>query len=277
MGGLVLVIFYSSIAFCIVTFLIKLYRYFGMPLPLRSEIYKGSSVYERADWWPRSGIGIKAKVIATVKETVTVSGYYRQNRGFWYVLYPFHLGIYMLLTWHVWLFVFPLVAVNTGTLDYASIWGNTATALVLIGALGILIKRLSDNKLRATYPRLHYLKWVFIILALGTGVFAVQYYFNGSMVELTTYVKQQLAFDMQSKLYPPLLPSLHVLIVAAVLVYLPFSHALRVFFRYYYRLRWDSVPYIENARVDKATRGQLRYPIVWSAGHVPADKNWAEL
>ena len=54
MGGLVLIIFYGSIFFCIVTYLIKIYRYAKLPLPLRSEIYKGSFVYEQAGWKPKS-------------------------------------------------------------------------------------------------------------------------------------------------------------------------------------------------------------------------------
>ena len=278
MGGLVLAIFYGSIIFCIVTFLIKLYRYAKLPLPLRSEIYKEGSIYEQASWWPRSGTSIKGKFKAALIDILALSGYYHHNKRFWFVLYPFHLGIYLLILWHVWLFIFPLVAVNTGSLDYALIWGHIATGLIFTGALGILIQRIADKKLRASYPRWNYFKWAFIILALGSGLVAVQYYFNGSMVDVIAYVKYQLAFDMQAKLNPPLMTSLHVLAVSAVLIYLPLNnHTMRVFFRNYQKIRWDSIPNVEGGRVDKATRGQLRYPMVWSASHIPAVKAWKDL
>jgi len=167
MGGLVVTIFYGSIVFCLIAFTLKIYRYFNLPLPLRSEIYQESSTYERTNWWPRSGTGFKNKLKTILKEIVLLSGYHRFNRSFWLFLYPFHLGIYLLLLWHIWLFIFPLTGANTGGIDYALIWGHTATGLMFFGALGILIKRLTDKKLRTTYPRAHYLKWVFIILTLG--------------------------------------------------------------------------------------------------------------
>jgi nitrate reductase gamma subunit len=159
----------------------------------------------------------------------------------------------------------------------ALIWGHTAAGLIIIGAVGILIKRIVDRKLSVSYPRLNYLKWVLIILALGSGFFAVQYFFNGSMADVTAYVRQQLTFDMQDKLNPALMTSLHVLTVAAILVYLPFSHPLRLFFRYYYKMRWDSVSSIAGGRADKATREQLEYPVVWSASHIPSVKAWKYL
>ena len=277
MSGLVLTVFYGSIAFCLVAYLIKLYGYINLPLPIRSEIYKGSSVYEQVDWWPRSGTGIKAKLTATLKDILVQEGYYRHNRSFWFVLYPFHLGIYLLLLWHVWLLIFPLTTADSSSVGYALIWGHTATVLIFLGAVGILIKRIADKKLRATYPRSHYLKWVLIILTLGSGIFVVQSYFNGSMVDLTAYIKQQLAFDMQAKLNPPLIASLHILTLSAILIYLPFSHPLRAFLRYYYKMRWDSVPNIAGGRVERATRGQLQYPVVWSARHIPAVKAWKDL
>jgi nitrate reductase gamma subunit len=277
MSGLVLTVFYGSIGFCLIAYLIKLFRYITMPLPLRSDLYKGSSVYEQPSWWPRSGTSFKVKLMGTLKDILLQEGYYRHNRRFWYVLYPFHLGIYLLLLWHIWLFIFPQVAAGTGNLDYALIWGHTATGLIFIGAVGILIKRITDKKLRETYARLHYLKWALIILTLGSGIFVVQFYFSGSMIDLTAYVKQQLTFNIQDKLNPPLMASLHVLSVAAVLIYLPFSHPLRALLRYYYKMRWESVSGTAGGRVEKVTRGQLQYPVVWSAKHIPSMKTWKDL
>jgi nitrate reductase gamma subunit len=277
MGVLVLFIFYGSILFFLVTCLIKIYKYFKLPLPLRSEIFKGGSIYETYDWWPKNETCYRAKLKTTFRDFLVQEGYYRHNRNFWFVQYPFHLGIYLLVLWHIWLAIFSLAFPDTHNLGYALIWCYTATGLMFIGAVGILIRRIFDKKLRVSYPRWNYLKWAFIILAIGSGFFIVQYHFSGSVADLVTYISGQYTLDLQNSLNPPIWTSIHVLTVAGVLVYLPFNHLLRLIFRYLYKLRWDSIPSIVGGRVDKVIREQLQYPVVWSASHVPAVKRWKDV
>jgi hypothetical protein len=116
-----------------------------------------------------------------------------------------------------------------------------------------------------------------IMAAAGTGFYAVQYYFNGVMADVLGYVRGQLQLNMAEKMNPPLLTSLHVLTVAVVLVYLPFSHALRLFFRYFHELRWNYVPALNNPRVSRHTNDTLEYPITWSAKHVPTGMAWKDI
>ncbi len=277
MGGVVLVIFYGSILFCIAASLYKIYTYARFPVHLRWEIYKAGSVYELSNWWKRKGIGSREKIGNMLKNVVSLREYYKNNKLFWAPLYPFHLGVYLLITWHAWLFIYPLVTQKEWPVGYSLIWGHTATGLIFAGALGVLALRIFNRSLRVTYPKLHYLKWVMILLAAGTGYIAVEYYFNGVMADVLGYVRGQLQFDMAEKMNPPLLTSLHVLTVAAVLVYLPFSHAVRLFFQYYHEWRWNYIPSIHSMSVSKNVRNKLEYPITWAAKHVPAGVAWKDI
>ena len=277
MHGLVLVIFYGSILFCIFGIAYKIIVYARFPMHLRWEIYKNSSVYEKTDWWRKKSIGQGQKSDGLFKNVITLNEYYKNNKSFWLPLYPFHLGVYLLITWHAWLFIYPLVFRKDGPVGYSLIWGHTATGLMFVGALGVLGSRLFSRSLRTTYPRWHYLKWLMIMAAAATGFVAVQYYFNGVMGNVLGYVRGQLQFNWAEKMNPPLFTSLHALSVCAVLIYLPFSHAVRLFFQFYHEWRWNYIPSLRSARVSKRIKNMLEYPVTWAAKHAPAGTLWKDL
>ena len=157
------------------------------------------------------------------------------------------------------------------------VWGHVATGLIFIGGAGILIKRLTDEDLKAYYGRIHYLKWIFILVTLGGGFYAVQFFFGGSMIGVMGYVKEQLAFELEHKLNPPLVTSLHVLFVSPWLIYLPFSHTMQIFFRYYHELRWDHVPNTRGSKIESRVKRLLNQPANWSAAHIQTGSKWSEV
>jgi nitrate reductase gamma subunit len=276
-NGLVLVVFYGSILFCIFACAYKVFVYARVPMHIRWEIYKDSSIYETGNWWRKKGGGRSQKPDNLFKNAATLKEYYKNNKLFWLPLYLFHLGVYLLITWHAWLFIYPLVFHKNWPVGYSLIWGHTATGLMFAGALGVFISRLASRSLRATYPRWHYFKWLIIMAAAATGYIAVQFYFNGVMAEVLGYVRGQLQFNWADKMNPPLLTSLHVLTVSAVLIYLPFSHAVRLFFRYYHEWRWNYIPGLRSARVSEETKNMLEYPITWAAKHATVGTLWKDL
>ena len=104
MGGLILVLFYGSIVFCVVASVIKIDRYASAPLHLHWEIYQGSSVYESVDWWNHPPVPFMEKLKGVAADLFFLKGYFRRDRELWLFLYLFHLGIYLLILWHIWLF-----------------------------------------------------------------------------------------------------------------------------------------------------------------------------
>jgi len=132
---------------------------------------------------------------------------------------------------------------------------------------------MTDAELSIYYPRTHYAIWFLILLILFGGFLSVALHFNSNTTELLRYVKSQVTFqDMEHKLHPALTPASHVLFVSFWLLYLPFSHILQVFFRYYHHLRWDDVPNRKGSNIERKVADLLTRPISWSALHIRPSK-----
>jgi nitrate reductase gamma subunit len=278
MGGTVLVLFYGSILFCVIASAVRMTKYVSAPLHLRWELYRGSSVYELTDWWMKSPRHLGGRLRGVILDVLLLREFYRLNRSFWYFLFLFHLGLYLLFVWHLWLFVtavtLPFEAAGDGWL----VFGHIATALSLIGGSGILIKRAVDRELNVYYPRVHYVKWLLILLILAGGFLAVVFHFDSDVPQLLRYVNTQVTFqDLELKLHPALGPASHVFFVSFWLLYLPFSHVLRLFFRYYQYLRWDDVPNASGSTIERKVQDNLNRPVGWSAPHIKAGKAWREV
>lgn len=277
MGGIVLFLFYGSILFCLIASAVRVLKYLSAPLHLRGELYRGSSIYELKDWSKRNPRRLGQKVKGMILDAILLREFYHRNRSLWYFLFLFHGGIYLLFVWHIWLFFTALLLPHESAWAGGLLFGHLATALGLIGGAGILLTRMLDQESRAYYPRLHYLKWALIILILLGGFLAVVLHFDSDTPELLKYVKVQVTFqEMELKLNPALAPASHVLLVSFLLFYLPFSHTLQIFFRYYQQLRWDDVTSGPGSTVESKVEGQLQRPISWSAPHIQSGESWGQ-
>ncbi len=276
-GIAVLVVFYGSAAFCIVATAVMMIKYARAPLHLHWELYRGSSVYELPEWWTKSHRSFIDKIKSITVDVLFLRQYYQRNRQFWYFLFPFHFGLYMLILWHVWLFTSAATVSTQAASVLGTAWGYAATAMVFVGSIGILVMRITNKDLRVYYPRIQYAKWVFIVVTLAGGLYAVLVHFGGNISSVLTYVNQQLAFHLESKLNAPLASSAHLLIVAPWLVYLPFSHIMKLFLRYYHELRWDDKPNLKGTDIEKNVKKLLQKPVSWSSPHIQSGKSWSEV
>jgi nitrate reductase gamma subunit len=204
--------------------------------------------------------------------------FYHRNRRFWYPLYAFHIGLYLLILWHAWLFVRAVAGGIETVSIFGWVWGTFSTLLAFIGGLFIFVMRMTDEELKVYYPPIHYLKWILLLVTLAGGVYAVDVHFKSSMPALLKYVREQVTFaDFGYKLHPALGPALHVLFASVWLVYLPFSHVFQLFFRYYHYLRWDNVPNIRGSEIERRIKEHLERPVTWSAPHIQSGKRWREV
>ncbi len=277
MGGMILFIFYGSILFCVIASIVNIIRYAKAPLHLRWELYRGSSVYDLADGWRKVNLTFWEKLGAVVLDIALLRQYYNRNKKLWASLYLFHLGVYLLILWHAWLFVRAVAGPVESASMTGLVWGHAATALAFLGGLGILIQRIVDQDLRVYYPNIHYVKWIFMLLTLIGAFYAVDIQFNAQMPTLLKYVRDQVTFqDLHHKLHPALLPAGHVLFAAVWLIYLPFSHIMQLFFRYYHHLLWDDEPNLRGSRIERKVKNLLEQPITWSAPHIQPGKKWKE-
>ncbi len=278
MGPTILFIFYGSILFFIVSMAFRMRGSLSAPIHLHWELYKGSSIYELNEWWTKRHNTFGEKFRSMILDVLFLREFYHRNRRFWYPLYLFHLGLYLLILWHVWLFIAAIVTNVETASRFGWIWGTFATGLTFLGGAGILFMRLTDPDLSVYYPPIHYLKWIFILLTLIGGAFAVDIHFHSSVPALLKYVHGQVTFaDLEHKLHPALAPALRVFFASIWLIYLPFSHLFQLLFRYYHFLRWDDVANIRGSELERNVKEVLERPVTWSAPHVPAGRRWKEV
>jgi len=276
--GSVVVIFYGSGLFFAIAVLLKLIKYYRTPVHLRWEIYKGSSVYEKVNWWEHEHVSFSSKLKGVILDILFQREYFRRNRNFWYLLIVFHMGLFLLIAWHAWLFIAAAVINSEDAPAWGLVWGHIATATVVLGALGILIMRLVNKEMRAYYPRTHFFKWIFIIATLGGGFYAVQFFYDGSVIDVVHHVSEELDFSkFADKFHPETIPSLHLFFVAAWLIYLPFSHIMHLIYRYYHEIRWDHVPMVQGSALDKNVTPMLGKTVSWSDAHIQTGKTWGEV
>jgi nitrate reductase gamma subunit len=204
--------------------------------------------------------------------------FYHRNRKLWYPLYVFHLGLYLLILWHVWLFVRSVTVEIEGASVFGWVWGTFSTLLTFTGGMAILIMRIKDEELKVYYPPIHYVKWIFLLLTLVGGVIAVDIHFKSSMPALLKYVREQVTFaNFEHKLHPSFGPALHIAFASVWLIYLPFSHVFQLFFRYSHYLRWDDVPNARGGVIENSVKKLLEQPVTWSAPHIQSGKRWREV
>jgi len=258
--------------------IIKLLQYAKAPLHLRWELYQGSSVYEFPDGWNKSNLTLWQKFKSVIIDVAFLREYYHRNRRLWIFLYLFHVGLYLLILWHAWLFLRALTLPIESTSIWGLLWGHIATALTFIGGTGILIKRIVNEDLKVYYPSIHYVKWIFLLLTLIGAFYAVHIHFNAHMPALLKYVKEQVTFqNLEHKLHPAAAPASHVLFASIWLIYFPFSHIMKLYFRYYHHLRWDDVPNVRGSSIEKRVKELLDQPVTWSAPHIQPGKRWREV
>lgn len=278
MGAMILFLFYGSILFFMIATVLRVRKCIRAPVHLHWELYRGSSIYESIEWWTKKQSTFAEKLWSMVLDILLLREFYHRNRRFWYPLYLFHTGLYLLILWHAWLFIRAVVAdIETASI-FGWVWGSFSTLLTFIGGMAILVMRMRDEELKVHYPPIHYIKWVFILLTLIGGVYAVDLHFKSSIPSLLKYVREQVTFaDFEHKLHPAPAPALHVLFASVWLIYLPFSHVYQLFFRYYHYLRWDDVPNRKGSEIEKKIREHLERPVTWSAPHIQRGKRWSEV
>jgi nitrate reductase gamma subunit len=269
------IIFYGSIVFFIVVSLLRGARFLRAPIPLRWELYREGRVYESSKRGYGHSVGAR-KSRAGMKDILFLYDYYRNLKGFWLPLYAFHLGIYLLLAWHIWLFVAATLGKGMDP-KYGLLLGHTATTIAFTGGVGILGLRIFNKEMRAYYTRFHYFKWLVILALLVQGYLVVFSYFGNDMNGVIAYVEKQLSFDWAYKFNSPLPTSLHVLLASAWLLYLPYSHLMRLVFRYYHELRWDNALNTKGSRLERKISLNLARPVTWSAAHISQSHTWAAL
>jgi nitrate reductase gamma subunit len=276
-------------------------QYARAPLHLRWEVYPipheapervahGGSYFEQSEWWrqPRTR-HLLGEVRVMVPEILFLHALRTHNRSLWYRSFPFHFGLYLLAGTTALVFGAALVARLVPGVAGGEAWqvirlmAHLASAagvvLSVVGALGLLHRRLTDAALRVSTAPGDIFNLVFFVAALslvGLG-YATR---PAGAADLLQLAGGLMGWDTGLAVAPLLAAGL---VAAALLAaYIPLTHMAHFVAKYftYHTVRWDDEPMDLSGRRAVALADYLTFRPTWSASHIRQSgetPTWAEV
>ncbi len=271
----------------------KARKYASAPMHLRWELYPvphevgkeyGGSYLEEIDWWkkPRQ-TSLVGEIKGMVPEMLLIAALYHHNRKLWYVSYPFHGGMYLIIGFIGMLVVGAIAQAfgASGTDPLLGAWNGLATVVgvvgmlsVTVGSLGLLLRRLNDEELHRYSVPADYFNLAFILLLALSGLYS-WLTADPSFAALRAYVQGLLTLSPAAVPGATLVP---IVLLSLFLIYMPFTHMTHFVGKWftYHTVRWDDAPASADATHDKQLGDLLGRQVGWSAPHI-GKGTWAEV
>ena len=285
------VVTYVSLIVFVILFVTKVAKYAKMPIHLRWELYPlagekdrpwGGSYLEDSEWWnkPREKKSFLGEMKFMAQEILLFKEYFHRSRGFWYIVYPFHIGFFLFIGFVILLLVGAITIVGGIEVSSASasIWGKFVYYLTLItgiaglimgtlGSIGLLVKRLTDINLKPYTKRIDYLNVLIVLAALLTGLLSWALV-DPSFAIARGYVGSLITFSSTSNLGPVI--TTHIVLVLLLLIYMPFTNMMHYAAKFFthHNVRWDDSPNLRGSNVERSLAPLFNQPISWSAPHI---------
>jgi nitrate reductase gamma subunit len=291
---LLLVVSWTLLAVFVVAFVLRTIRIARLPVHLRWELapvphekgrsHYGGSYLEEFEWWTKPREKDMAKEASyMLQEILLLKSVWEHNRRLWWFSFPFHIGMYVLIAAGAWLLLsggLELAGVQTAAEWRGGISGLAGVGFALggIGALGLLISRFADRRLREFTAPAALFNLILLLAVFGTGAYALaaSQDFAGRVWGFGTALATG---DLSVEL--PGVLSAHLLLALLFLAYLPFSRMMHFVAKYftYHQVRWDDEPLTAGGRLEREAARLLEQPVTWAAPHVNSDgnKNWADV
>lgn len=275
-------------------------RYARAPLHLRWELYPvpheaparvkhGGSRFEEVDWWTKpSRFSFAGELKFMIPEMLFMKGLYLFNRRLWYCSFPFHFGLYLLTGTLGLLLAAAMLSIMAPGAGGAPLLGVMQTfycltgaagmLLAILGALGLLLRRLFDQSLRDYTTPGDIFNLVFFFVALGT-VSAAILVRRSPDPDLLAIARGLITFDTTITI--PKLCVAGLILTATLIAYIPLthmSHFIAKFFTYH-SILWDDASLVRGGKLEARFAECLAYRPTWSAAHWGADgkRTWAQI
>jgi nitrate reductase gamma subunit len=295
-ASMLLLLSYILLAIFVLAFVIRSVKLARLPVHLRWELspvphekgkgHYGGSYLEEMDWWtkPREK-DHAAEAIYMAKEIVFLKALFEHNRKLWWLSFPFHFGLYLLV-------VAGGLLVMGGLLSLVGVdmagWGVLTTGLPLLaglgyalgafGAVGLFFVRLTDDNLRNSTAPATYVNLLVLLAMFVTGLWAA--------LTVTGFTGHVMGFagGLLRASVPAELPGIlaaHFVFAFLFLAYLPFTQMMHFVAKYftYHKVRWDDEPVTAGSKLDLELKKLLNQTVTWAAPHVRADgkKTWVDV
>jgi len=297
-------IVYGALAVFAIAVLARALRIKSYPLHVRWEIYPvahekgrasyGGSFMEQTDWWkkPRE-IDVLGEIRYMVPEILFLLALREHNPRLWISSFPFHFGIYLLAGGAAFIVGGAVFQAATGealaagmssvpgTILYwgaASLW-IAGLALVLAGALGLLVRRLTDGDLKPYTTAGHVANLLFFLATMGVAAWHLVALDSDPLLGGLRGAVQGLVTLRAVDVTPALF--VHVTLLAVLLAYIPVTHMSHFFTKWflYHSIRWDDEPNLKGGKYEARINALLRSPVSWSAPHIKGEgrKSWLDI
>ncbi len=293
---------YVAVAVFVVAVVARFMMWSKLPLHLRWELYPvahegkrasyGGSYIEEVDWWKkRREVSLWGELKVMVPEIVFLVALWEHNRKMWFRSFPFHFGIYLVAgATFVMILNGVLAAVSPGAVEgafgeflrrLALSFGVAGLALGMIGALGLLHRRLTQEDLRDFTVPADIFNLLFFVVTFGVALGHIAAV-DRDMSRSGAFVRNLVVFDMVSidggEFW---LTGISAVLLGALLAYIPLTHMSHFVGKYfaYHTIRWDDEPNIRGGRFEGRIQELLNQPVSWSAPHIDGrgKKTWAQL
>jgi nitrate reductase gamma subunit len=286
---------YFAYVFIIAMYTKKAITWLDMPAHMRWDLYPviheenyryGGSYFEHMDWWTR--VRSRAHVrglLYLLKEYFTLGEYFKKNMGYWYFLYPWHVGFILIITFHILCFFGALlmtlgITVSpgspdvSGTIFYYAIFLTGVISFITgaFGSIGVLVKRIVDKNLSLYASPLNYFTYLFTLAVFLSGLYA-WYFVDPAFSEYRDFWKGLLTLNFV-RVEPGAV--VHIVLFNFFLVYLPFTRSMHYVTRFFafFLIRWDDEPNLKGSKLEKKLQKLVGQKITWSAAHIKSGETW---
>jgi nitrate reductase gamma subunit len=293
-------VFYLAVVVFVVACVARVLMYARTPLHLRWELYPvphedpkrvkhGGSYFEEKDWWTKPAkFNLMGEMSFMVPEMLFLKALHEFNRKLWLRSFPFHFGLYLLMGTCGLVLAAALLgifapALAAGTLGLALHWlytvvGVIGVALAIVGAIGLLHRRLTDEKLKTYTTPGDLFNLIFFLVAFGVLAAGYATRAPGSPGTVA-FVQGLLTFNTSMQVSG--LMAAGLILCALLAAYIPLTHMSHFIGKYftYHSVRWSDSPNIRGGKIEKKLMEYLTYRPTWSAAHIGGDgkKTWADI
>lgn len=297
------VVAYIAVGIFVITVVARFFMWSKMPIHMRWELYPvaheaekvhyGGSYLEEVDWWKKPR---HASLIAELKEMIPeilfLVALKKNNPKLWTYSFPFHFGLYL---------VIGCTGLMFGTAILANIWpglvaggfgkvlmyavmacGYGGLGLSLLGAAGLLMRRLTDPELKDFTAGADIFNLLFFLAAFGCTLahaVLVDPQFGKSLAFVSGLITLNMA-ALPGTEGAALFSAVTIALLGALVAYIPLTHMSHFVGKYfaYHAIRWNDSPNTPGSKHEAEIAEVLSYPVSWSASHIQGNgRSWAEV
>ena len=294
------IVAYATILVFMVAVIARFLMFNRLPMHLRWELYPvahepgkahyGGSYLEEFEWWkkPRES-SLMGELKVMIPEIVFLVALKEHNRKMWTRSFPFHFGLYLIIACTVLMILSAVLGAAWSAYagsGLAKVLGTAVTVLGvaglglgLIGAVGLLSRRLTAQDLKSFTSPADLFNLVFFIVAFGVA-FAHFLTADTDFARVSAFVANLVTGDLSAGALSPLLLA-SVVLLSLLLAYIPLTHMSHFVGKYfaYHAVRWSDEPNMPGGDIEGKIPDLLNQNVGWSAPHIRGDggkKTWAE-